>query len=92
MNDILTNIANSLGFSDEVAVDPSEAAAQGESVFRQTFTLTGLTEEKTNGFVVDLQFRNTLSEDGAQLVAVTVLGAEVAPLCSRGVSPEGRCI
>lgn len=92
LNVVVANIATSLGLPEAVVIDPSEVTDQVGSEFSQTFTLTGLSNESTNGFQVSLRLMNTLSEDAAQLVSVTVVGAEVRPLCSRGVSPEGLCI
>ena len=89
---VVANIATSLGFADNVAVSSGEITGEDASGFRQTFTLTGLTDEKTNGYSVDLQLMNTLSEDGAQIVGVTVLSDQVSPLCTRGVAANGRCI
>lgn len=93
LEEMATALADAYGFDDDVVItmvgEPIGADAQGGSV---VFDLTGLKDDASNGFRLEIDFIFDKDENGGEVESYTAAQITSYSLCSRGVTEDGLCI
>ena len=92
LEELVAAIAESYGFDEDLVVlevIPPEAsdAVGGEA----TYELTGLKDDASNGYLVEISFSFDREEDGGEIESYTTLRVTSQALCTRGVTADGLC-
>jgi len=93
LDDLAAQLATAYGFDEDVVittvVEPEAIDAVGGTT---TYDLTGLKDDASNGYrlEIDFVFDKNESEEG-ELVSYTAIKITSYDLCSRGVTEEGIC-
>lgn len=93
LDDIATQLAEAYGFDEDVVItvveEPEAIDAIGGSI---TYDLTGLKDDASDGYRVEIDFVFDKNEtDTGEIVSYTTLKITNYGLCSRGVTEDGLC-
>lgn len=94
LDELVLVIADSYGFDEDVVItvveEPEAIDAIGGSA---TYDLTGLKDDASNGYRVEIDFVFDKNEtDAGEIVSYTATKVTNYSLCSRGVTEDGLCI
>ena len=94
LDEMIRNIASTYGFDDDVVItmigEPVGADAQGGSV---SYNLTGLKDDASDGYQVDIDFILDKNEDeNGEIESYTAAKITRYALCTRGVTDDGLCV
>lgn len=91
LEELAADIAESYGFDGDVMITMTSDApaidAQGGSA---TFEMTGLKDDASNGYIVDIDFTFDKDAEG-EIDGVTATKVTNYSLCTRGVTEDGLC-
>lgn len=92
LDELAALIAESYGFDEDATItmtsDDPAIDAQGGTA---TYEMTGLKDDASNGYIVDIQFVFDKDAESGDIESVTATRVTNYSLCSRGVTDDGLC-
>ena len=93
LEDLAVIMAIELGFDTDVMISQvGEISGQDAIGGNVTYEMTGLKDDASNGFLVDLGFQVIRDDaNGGAITGYTTLSVTNSALCTRGVTDDGLC-
>lgn len=93
LEELVQAIADSYGFDEDLVITETSAPEALDSIGGEaSYELTGLKDDASNGYLVDISFSFDREEDGGPVTGYTTLRVTSRALCSRDVTPDGLCV
>lgn len=92
IEELVELLADNLGFDDDRVITFIDGGGIDAIGAEGTWDITGLKDDSIGGYQVHIGYDFVKDENAENVLGVIIRRVDKAPLCNRGVTPDGLCI